>query len=389
MATVPVGMDMYLPALPEIGYDFNASTKQVTLTIALFFIGNTIGQLVGGPISDNMGRKYVACFGMALFMLCAIGMLFAPSIEYVQYLRCLQGMASGFMAVIVFATLRDVYTNAQLGAKMATVMMAVMLCQILAPFIGASLLQISWRLIFALMGVLVGILLMLYLWRWPETSPRMTKLSAGQFLRNYYQVINAGPRNNLLALRYLGVMGMTMAVNLSFVSSSAFIYREYFGTDAFVFSILFALSILCMVLCTNYSRMQMARGHSSFRALSNGLRAHLFVVSIFFLMCLLSQPTLWTVVPALICISGFIGLVTPHCMALYLKLFDRLAGSAVSCATACNFMCGGIAGVIIAYFHDGSLLPIAICMLCASLLANAMRLSITPSWVREERDSPY
>jgi DHA1 family bicyclomycin/chloramphenicol resistance-like MFS transporter len=383
LAMVPVGMDMYLPALPEIATHFQASTRDTTLNVALFFIGNTLGQFIGGPLSDKIGRKSVAIFGAGLFIVCAALILFVPSMMYMQSLRCIQGIAAGFGAVIVFPTLRDLYTGSELGSKIAAVMILVMSFQLLAPFIGATLLQISWKLIFILMIALLLLLITCYVWRLPETSPRMARLSVRQFFSNYYMILSARHAGYHLAIRYLGMMAMTMAVNLSFVASAVFVYREYFGVNAFSFSLLFALSILCMALCTNYSRMRMRNGHSSFKDLSLGMRVHLLAVLSFFLVCLLIQPTLWLVVPLLVSISGFVGLIMPHCMSLYLNLHDELAGSAMSCSTACNFLCGGLSGILIAYWHDGSLLPIAMCMLSASLLGNLLCMTAPPGPIHD------
>src|SRR5690554_7513552 len=57
VALAPMAIDMYLPALPQIGADFSAGTDQVQLTLSVYLIGFAIAQLVCGPLADRFGRK--------------------------------------------------------------------------------------------------------------------------------------------------------------------------------------------------------------------------------------------------------------------------------------------------------------------------------------------
>ena len=53
----PLATDMYVPAFPLVAADLQASATQVQLTLSTFFVGMALGQLVGGPISDQRGRR--------------------------------------------------------------------------------------------------------------------------------------------------------------------------------------------------------------------------------------------------------------------------------------------------------------------------------------------
>ena len=71
-AVGPLSTDMYLPSLPDIARDLNASTSQVQLTISSYLIGFACGQILYGPVSDRHGRKPVLLAAVALFCAASI-----------------------------------------------------------------------------------------------------------------------------------------------------------------------------------------------------------------------------------------------------------------------------------------------------------------------------
>ena len=53
----PLSLDLYLPALPQLADDLNASTSAAQLSITTCLVGLAVGQLLAGPLSDRLGRK--------------------------------------------------------------------------------------------------------------------------------------------------------------------------------------------------------------------------------------------------------------------------------------------------------------------------------------------
>jgi MFS transporter, DHA1 family, multidrug resistance protein len=53
----PFALDMYLPALPAIASDLNASAGAVELTLPSFFAGLAVSQLLFGSLADHLGRR--------------------------------------------------------------------------------------------------------------------------------------------------------------------------------------------------------------------------------------------------------------------------------------------------------------------------------------------
>src|SRR5262245_6885863 len=63
----PLTTDMYLPSLPDIARQLNASTAQAQFTISAYLIGFAVGQIFYGPVSDRHGRKPILIAALALY----------------------------------------------------------------------------------------------------------------------------------------------------------------------------------------------------------------------------------------------------------------------------------------------------------------------------------
>src|ERR1700733_14469977 len=53
----PVGMHIFVPALPAAAKDLHATPVALEMTISLYILGLAVGQLLYGPASDRFGRR--------------------------------------------------------------------------------------------------------------------------------------------------------------------------------------------------------------------------------------------------------------------------------------------------------------------------------------------
>src|SRR3954470_9694994 len=75
----PFSIDMYLPGFPAIADDLHTSVDMVSYTLASFFVGICIGQLISGPLLDRFGRKRPLIIGMVIYILASVGCAFTHS----------------------------------------------------------------------------------------------------------------------------------------------------------------------------------------------------------------------------------------------------------------------------------------------------------------------
>ena len=113
-ALAPLATDMYLPALPTMNEEFDASTSIIQMTLTMTLVGMAIGQLFAGPISDRFGRKSPLVVGMVFFTLSTFGCIFSEDITHFLIFRFIQGLSGSFGIVIARAIARDTYKGAEL-----------------------------------------------------------------------------------------------------------------------------------------------------------------------------------------------------------------------------------------------------------------------------------
>src|SRR5215210_9215449 len=68
----PLATDMYVPAFPIVAGGLQSTATEVQLTLTTFFVGMALGQLVGGPISDQRGRRGPLLVSLAAMTLASV-----------------------------------------------------------------------------------------------------------------------------------------------------------------------------------------------------------------------------------------------------------------------------------------------------------------------------
>ena len=109
-----LGIDMYVPSLPEVSTYFHTSNSFVEWSVGLYMLGYGLGQLLFGPLSDYIGRKKVMLISALAFCIISILIALSPNIFSLNIFRFLQGFSIAGLAVSVRALLADVFTLTEL-----------------------------------------------------------------------------------------------------------------------------------------------------------------------------------------------------------------------------------------------------------------------------------
>ncbi len=168
LAAQPVATDSYLPALPAIASELGSASTSLTLFVLAF----GLAQLFCGPLVDRFGRRPVLLAGLGLYVAAALGGAFAGSVAVLAACRTLQGLSMAAILVCARAAVRDLYPAHEGPHVMARGLTGLGVVALLAPLVGAWLVQgAGWRWVMGLMA-LYALVLFLLCWRsFGETRP--------------------------------------------------------------------------------------------------------------------------------------------------------------------------------------------------------------------------
>ncbi len=362
IATTPLAVDMYLPAMPVIAQDLNAHIASVQQSLSIFLAAYGVGMLLFGPLADLLGRRPLAIFGLTGFTLCSIALALVDNVQQFLFLRALQAFCGAAATVVVPGLVRHMYQE-HTAKGMSYMSMIMMLAPLLAPGIGSAILWLSdWRSIFYILA-LYGVLIFALVWKWlPEISKPINTRSgiAGNFFSGYKIVFSNTEARPLIMSMMFGAFAF-----FCFITAVSFIYINYFGVSEQAFSILFGANVLCLILA-NFVNSRLVTRLGSVRMLRAGVV--LALVSAL-LLCVfnLFELNLWFTVFSIAPLMAGLSLVSTNTDALVLMKFPHNSGTATAVMGTLRFSTGALAGPLLAFFYTGSAMPFSLLMLMGVL----------------------
>lgn len=357
ISMVALSIDAMLPALPNIAADLGVTKiNDSQYVISILFAGMAIGQMIFGPMSDSVGRKYAINFGFAVFIIGCLVSLLAETFSMMLIGRFLQGFGAAGPRVVSTALVRDRYEGREMARVMSFVMTIFILVPIVAPALGQAILIFSdWRGIFWMFLFLSFVALSWFNLRQPETLlfENRIKFSIKQVLSDI-KYICAIPA----AMGYTVSTGIVFGSFLGYLSSSQQIFQQQYGLgNQFViyFGILAAsLGVASLLNAKLVMRFGMRR-------LSHGATFFIVVLSVPFYF--LAQhysgiPPLWQVMAYLLAVFFFVGILFGNLNALAMEPLGSVAGLGAAVVGSLSTLISVALGVIIANAYDGTILPL-------------------------------
>ncbi|MCW2811423.1 MAG: putative drug resistance transporter, partial [Friedmanniella sp.] len=253
----PLTIDTYLPALPQLTQEMNASASQAQLTITGLLIGLGFGQLLIGPMSDAVGRRKPLLIGLAGHGLMSVLCALAPSMTILAVTRTLQGLAGAAVAVVSMAIVRDLFSGIRAAQLLSRLILVLGVAPILAPSLGSALLKVTdWQGIFVALALAAVALFVLALVALPETLPehRRQPLTVRGSLRAYRALFS----DRLFVVMVL-IAGFMFATLFAYISGSPFILQGLYNLSPQQFGLAFSANAVGLILMTQLNPLLVKR----------------------------------------------------------------------------------------------------------------------------------
>lgn len=392
-AIAPLSTDMYLPALPQVQQSFATSAFWTQISIASFFVGFALGQLIYGPLSDIFGRKKPLYAGLLLFILASAGCLAFDSIYSFVAMRFLQALGGCAGAVIARAIVNDCFNLKEAAGVFALMMVVGSLAPMLSPIFGGFLLDFfSWHSIFVVLfalGVLLVIFIALLL---RESAPNILQKSANisqntkqstapkfsfKIIANSYKMILCDHRYRIYALS----SGFCIATMFAYITGSSYLFCDFFGLSPKGYSLLFGLNAISFMLFANIN----ARLVLKFSPYAVLPWAFLIMLICAILLCFAGflGANLWIFEIILFVILGMNGFIVPNATALAMARFKANAGSASAILGALQFALAGAISFIVSALSANSPLPLALVISGSLLIACGFYFYLNPRLLKK------
>src|SRR6478752_7313733 len=308
VAMAALSIDLLLPAFPDIRQEFGlgADSTEPARLITFFFLGLAFGQLVYGPLSDRFGRKPLLYTGLVVYVVGALGALFAPSFTALLACRFVWGLGAAAPRSLAIAMVRDSYDGDRMARTMSHVMATFIMVPVFAPAIGAAAIALApWRVVF-LSPIVAAVGVALWSLRLPETLPpeRRRSVSPGALLEAFKVVVTT--RETLaFGLAVTALFG----IMTGFVGGAEILFKDVYDQQQW-FPVLFGL-IACMLGAGNVisARLVMRLGLQRLVRVGAG---YVVVAAVGFTTLVLAtdgHPPLWAFVRGM-------GLFLPGAMSL-------------------------------------------------------------------------
>ena len=373
IALGPLTIDMYLPALPDLARDLDASDAGVQFTLTGMLAGLACGQLVIGPLSDAVGRRRPLLAGVALHVVASVLCAVAPDVVSLSAVRVLQGFAGAAISVNAMAIVRDQFVGIGAARLLSRLMLVIGAAPVLAPSLGGLILQYtSWRGIFVVLAGCGLLLVAVAAVGLRETLPVHRRRSARPMatLRTYRSLLR-DPTFVALVL----VAGLMMSALFSYISGSPFVLQGIYGLDERTFGLVFGCNALGIVLGTQLNPLLLGRFRPSqvltFAVVTASVAAAVMVVT-----TATGYGGLFGLLVPLSLVIGTCGLALPNTPALALSRHGEAAGTAAAMLGMVQFGVGAVTAPLVGVLGTSTAVPMASVIFAGTGLASVLLLTV-------------
>jgi len=323
----PVGLDIFLASIPKVAIGLGTTTGAVAISISAIMLGNAVGIIFHGPLSDRFGRRPVIFGILALFTIGALGSALSPNVEILIAWRFVQGIAMSGGRILVGSVGRDLFDHERLGKFLADTMFVMAIVTVIGPIAGGQMaLYLPWPSTFYLMAGFGVAVLTLFAIFFKETA---VEKNTDALKLNYLVASSMEIARNRVFLKFVFCGGFTVSGFIAFLSAAPAILINNFGVREDDFGFLFASVTIFFVLGTFMGGRLVLR-FGQVRLITWGSVITSVGGIIMVALALAGFHTPAAIIAPMAVFATGVALVLPQANAAALQPFPRMAGMASS-----------------------------------------------------------
>ncbi|NCB11426.1 MAG: Bcr/CflA family efflux MFS transporter [Erysipelotrichia bacterium] len=357
-SVAPMGVDTYLPSIPEIAKYFDVNIHKVELSLSIFLIGFAIGQIFGGPISDRYGRRVGSIVGLLGYALFSFLIIFSSSIYELWIYRFLEAFFGGITVVNATAAVRDRFSGQEAAKVFSLIGMVRSLAPLLAPVFGAAIIHFfPWEGIFVFLTI-YALIVAFFIYKDLPESFTYTKQN---IIESYKLVLT-----HKKAMKAMLVLAISFGAFFIIIAKTSYIYIEYFGIKTDYFPIFFGINfiILIAMIKVNVTLLKTyeAKNIAKYATLIQ------FCVGIIFLLIHKDMNLILTVI-IIASYMSMMAFIFGNCMSLAIEHFSKNAGVASGVIGVLQFGLGALISSIALNFDNNGFFVIAFSITFLSIIS--------------------
>lgn len=364
-AIVPFSIDMYLPGFPSIAAGLHSSVDAISYSLASFFVGVCLGQLIYGPLLDRFGRKGPLYVGLILYIVASIGCAFASSIEALIVLRFFQALAGCVGMVAPRAIVRDVFPVNENAKIFSLLILILSVSPIVAPTIGSYLISsFGWRYVFFVLAIvtfLIGILAIIWLSESKGPDPGFS-LRPKSILSSYVKV-GKDPRFYIYAV----AGGISFAGLFAYLAGSPFVFMQLYGVSKQQYGWIFGLIALGLTGSSQLNNILLNR-YNPEQIVKFVLSLQLSIGIVLVIGTVFNWLGLYGTIFLIFLFLSCQGFSFPNSSALAMAPFANEAGSASALLGALQMGLGSLASALVGLASPQTAVPMTVIMMGCSLM---------------------
>lgn len=361
----PAAMQILLPAIPVIRDSFAVSTEVAQLTLSLSMLAIAMGTLTFGPLSDKFGRKKIMLVGLGITLLGSLLCYMAHSIEMLIISRVIQAFGGSVGLVLARAIVRDVYGAQEAARVIATLVMVMVVIPMLSPALGGEMMLLfGWESVFLVIAVMSFVVAVFLSYKLPETLAESVPFAGvGAMLSNYLSLFRSR-----VFCGYAFCVTFVSVVFFSFISAAPEIMVSVLNRPATEYGYYFIM-VPAGFMAGNYVARYFGRSYSMNQMISVGASIGVagIVLTIAVQLAGMHHP-LALFAPVALAIFGN-GITLPNAQAAAINEFPKYAGSASGLTGFLQMAFSAMAAQLVAVIYNGTVYPLLVLMLCASLIS--------------------